>query len=236
MRTFTYAGPDGAEMAGHWTAEWLLLDDRGGDAVPAPEVRDADGPVLRVELRPAGGEPWWLGVPLGTHALATVPYGLFPLPGTERLLVALGQQAWEVEPRVRGSVQLAEVVGRNVTSIVETEHVLAVGHPHALAGFGPEGLDWCVMPENIAQISLVAACRGTLHGIAVLGDEQVVALEMDPYDGGLLDEPEVVALAPVIRRVGERRFQLQGPDERRLGEARFDDDRRRWRVPSVYGV
>jgi len=236
MRTFTYAGPDGIEIAGHWSAEWLVLEDAGGDAVAAPEVDDEDGPVLRVELRPAGAEPWWLGVPLGRNELDTVPHGLFPLPGTERLLVALGQQAWVVEPRVRGSVELAEVVGRNVTSVVETEHILAVGHPHALAGFGREGLDWCVIPEGIAQISLVTERRDTLHAIAVLGDEQVVALELDPSDGALLDEPEVIALAPVIRRVGERRFLLQGPGERRLGEARFDVERAAWRAPSVYGV
>ena len=65
MRTFTYAGPDGIEIPEFFSAEWLVLEDRSGELVTPPDVAEEDGPLLRVELRPAHGEPWSLGVPLG---------------------------------------------------------------------------------------------------------------------------------------------------------------------------
>ena len=128
----------------------------------------------------------------------------------------------------------AEVVGRNVTSIVESEQILALSHPHALAGFGPEGLDWCIEPEGIEQISFVDVHDDVLHGLGLLAGE-AVALWLDPWRGALLDEPDLIGRATTLQRLDQRRFLLHD-GERRRGEARFDARRGRWRAPSVYGT
>lgn len=236
MRTFTYAGPDGVEVAGHWAAEWMVLEGDGEPVVTPPDVAREAGPLLRVELRPDGGDPWWLGVPLGDRELATVAHGLFPLPGTERVLVAFGLRAWVVKPCVRGSVEpVDERVAGAVTSVVADEEVVAVASSTALAGYRVDA-SWWAEPDNIGQIALVGVVGGVLHAIAVLGGDQVVGLAVDAWDGDLLEEPEVLARGSAIRRVSERRFQVSGPGGRRRGEARFDLHRGRWRVPSVYGV
>ena len=237
MRTYTYAGPDGLEVAGRWSAEWLVLEEAGGELVTPPDVSDEDGLLLRVELRPAGGEPWWLGLPLGAHELATVAHGLFPLPCGERVLVALGQRAWVVEPPVRGSAEpVDERVAGAVTSIVEHDEIVAVGSSAALVGYRHDAT-WWAEPGNIDQVSIVAVDDGVLHAIGVLGDYQVVGLQVAAWDGELLEEPEVIAEGATIRRVAEGRFKVRGgPGQPRRGDVRFDAERAAWRTPSVYGV
>lgn len=237
MRTFTYAGPDGIEIPEFFSAEWLVLEDRSGELVTPPDVAEADGPLLRVELRPAHGEPWWLGVPLGAHELATVAHGLYPLPDLTGVLVALGARAWIVDPAVRGSAEPVDArVAGAVSSIVDDDEVVAVGNSTALVGYC-DGGRWWAEPGNIDQVSLVAVTNGVLHAIGVLGGYQVVALEIDVWDGELLEEPEVIGEAATIQRVSERRFLLRGgPGQPRRGEARFDVERAVWRAPSVYGV
>ena len=183
MRTFTYAGPDGIEMEATGPRSgwcWKMVA-----AMPSrrPRWKTRQGPCCGWSCGPRAPSPGGWACRSGSASSPRSFTACFRCQAPSACSSPSASRHASVEPRVRGSVELAEVVGRNVTSVVETEHILAVGHPHALAGFGREGLDWCVIPENIAQISLVTECRDTLYAIAVLGDEQVVALELDPSDG-----------------------------------------------------
>ncbi len=235
MRTFTYAGPDGVELPGHWSAEWLVLDGCDGDLDTPPDVTDEDGLLLRVELRPAGGEPWWLGLPLGEHELATVAHGLFPLPGTERLLVALGQRAWVVQPAVRGSAELAEVVGRTSPASSRASRSWPLSHPHALAGSAPRASTGASSRTGSSR-SRSSTCTTTCCTASGCWGARRSRCGSPPGGASCWTSTDPIAARRRCSGSAGGDFVLHD-GERRRGEARFDA--RRWArcaSPSVYGV